>query len=167
MPSAKKKTEKTAATRAAMRKPADDPDLHAPFDFQKDSLGYAIRRAQMRAYALFFESLGSLGLSPARVTALSVIAMEPDINQAGLAKRLDIAGPSVLKLVDALEAAGFIGRRSVAGDRRRYSLVLTAAGRGTLEQVRVALDEYEARLARRLSRAERLQLMDLLERVAV
>ena len=151
MPTAKKKSDKPA---------------HAPFDFQKDSLGYAIRRAQMRAYALFFDSLGPLGLSPARVTALSIIAMEPDINQAGLAKKLDIAGPSALKLVDALEAAGFIGRRNVAGDRRRYSLVLTAAGRSTLEQVRVALDEYEARLARRLSHAERAQLMDLLERVA-
>jgi DNA-binding MarR family transcriptional regulator len=136
------------------------------FDFQADSLGYALRQAQLRAYELFFESLGALDLSPARVTALSMIAMEPEISQATLARKLDIAGPSALKLVGALESAGFIARTGVADDRRRYSLVLTAAGRGTLEKVREALAAYEQRLAKRLSRAERAQLMDLLGRIA-
>jgi DNA-binding MarR family transcriptional regulator len=159
MPAARK----TAPVR---KKPAADTELLERFDFQKDSLGYAIRRAQMRAYALFFDSLGELGLSPARVTALSLVAMDPALNQAQLARKLDIAGPSALKLVDALEGAGFIRREDVAGDRRRYSLVLTAAGRRALEQVREALDAYEARLARQLDAAERRQLMALLARVA-
>ena len=163
MPTAKK----AAVRRGAAHKPPDDSTILESFDFQKDSLGYAIRRAQVRAYAMFFESLGSLGLSPARVTALSIVAMEPDINQASLARRLDIAGPSALKLVDALESAGFINRKEVAGDRRRYSLALTAAGRSTLERVRSALGEYEARLASQLSPAERGQLMALLERIAI
>ena len=43
----------------------------AHFDLQSDSLGYALRRAQIRAYDLFFEKLGELDLSPARLTALS------------------------------------------------------------------------------------------------
>ena len=142
---------------------ADDPGR---YDFQSDSLGYALRRAQMRAYDLFFEMLGALDLSPARLTALSLVAMETDINQATLARRLDIAGPSVLKLVDALEQAGLISRMDVAGDRRRYSLVITAAGRAMLEKLRAELEAYEARLASGLSKAERTQLMALLARVA-
>lgn len=137
------------------------------FDFQKDSLGYALRRAQMRTYDLFFETLGELDLTPARLTALSLIATEPGISQAALAKRLDIAGPSVLKLVDALEQSGFVGRADVEGDRRRYSLQLTPSGRTLLEAVRAAVEAYEARLARQLSRTERAQLMELLSRVGV
>jgi DNA-binding MarR family transcriptional regulator len=169
MPAAKKttKTAKPASKspRATRTARADD-DLIERFDFQRDSLGYTLRRAQMRAYDLFFEMMGALELSPARVTALSIVATEPDIHQATLAKRLNIAGPSVMKLVDALESAGFISRKDVAGDKRRYSLVLTPAGRGTLEQVKSALAAYEARLARALSKAERAQLMALLERLA-
>lgn len=147
------------------RKPRASDDL-ARFDFQSDSLGYALRRAQMRAYDIFFEMLGAMDLSPARLTALSIVAMELDINQATLAKRLDIAGPSALKLVDALEEAGFISRMDVEGDRRRYSLVITPAGRGKLEKVRAELEAYEARLATRLTGTERQQLMALLSRVA-
>ena len=144
-------------------RPADDP--LARFDFQSDSLGYALRRAQLRVYDRFYEMLGAMDLSPARVTALSIIAMEPDINQATLAKRLDVAGPSVLKLVDALEEGGLIRREDVADARRRYTLVLTAAGRAKVEALRSALAAYEASLARQLSAAERTQLLALLERV--
>jgi len=155
---------KTAA--AAKRRAVEDADPLERFDFQRDSLGYTLRRAQVHAYELFFEMLGPLELSPARLTALSIIAMETDINQAALARRLNVAGPSVMKLIDALESAGFIRRMDVAGDRRRYSLVLTASGRSMLDTLRERLDAYEARLAKRLSAAERKQLMALLERVA-
>ena len=154
------------ATRSAARRRPSPDDALERFDFQKDSLGYTLRRAQVRTYDLFFEMLGPLDLSPARLTALSIIATETDINQAALAKRLDIAGPSALKLVDALEDAGLVARMDVAGDRRRYSLVVTATGRARLEQLRVKLEAYEARLARGLSEAERTQLMALLARVA-
>lgn len=149
---------------ARARKPAADDELDR-FDFQHDSLGYALRRAQVRAYELFFEMLGAMDLSPARMTALSLIATEPDINQAALARRLGIAGPSVLKLVDALEGAGLVARHDVEGDRRRYRLVVTATGRSKLELLRRELEAYEARLARQLSAAERTQLLSLLERV--
>jgi DNA-binding MarR family transcriptional regulator len=136
------------------------------FDFQSDSLGYALRRAQVRAYDLFYEMLGEMDLSPARLTALSIIAGQPDINQATLARQLNVAGPSVLKLVDALEDAGLICRLDVASDRRRYSLALTATGRAKMETLRARLAAYEARLAAGLSAAERAQLMGLLERIA-
>lgn len=155
---------KTAGRSTRPRQAAADPLDR--FDFQRDSLGYALRRAQMRAYDLFFEMLGAMDLSPARLTALSIIATEPDINQTTLARRLDIAGPSVLKLVDALEASGLIARMDVAGDRRRYSLVVTASGRHKLEALRAQLDAYEAQLAARLSAAQRQQLLQLLGLVA-
>lgn len=160
MPSAKK-----TPTPARSRKSGDEADVLERFDFQRDSLGYALRRAQVHAYGLFFDMLGSLELSPARLTALSVIAMETDINQAELARRLNVAGPSVMKLIDALEAAGLIRRAEVVGDRRRYSLVLTVSGQAMLETLRERLSAYEEQLASRLSIRERKQLMTLLKRL--
>ena len=159
MPAAPKKTRAQRGTTEREANPLDR------FDFQKDALGYALRRAQVHAYGLFFEMLGSLELSPARLTALSLIAMEPEINQAALAKRLDVAGPSVMKLIDALEQAGFIRRNDVPGDRRRYSLVLTASGRALLETLHERLAAYEKQLAQRLTAADRKQLMALLAKL--
>jgi DNA-binding MarR family transcriptional regulator len=159
MPTAPKKT------RAKPRAPEREAMPLDRFDFQKDALGYALRRAQVHAYALFFEMLGSLELSPARLTALSLIAMQPEINQATLARRLDVAGPSVMKLIDALEQAGFIRRDEVPGDRRRYSLVLTASGRALLETLQERLAAYEKQLAQRLTVADRKQLMALLAKL--
>lgn len=138
----------------------------AHFDLQTGSLGYALRLAQVRMYTLFFEMLGDLGLTPARVTALSLIAIDSDMNQAKLARSLDIAGPSALKMVDALEAAGLICRLDVAGDRRRYVLALTVTGRTRMEELRLRMAEYEERIAADLSAAERQQLAALLNRVA-
>jgi DNA-binding MarR family transcriptional regulator len=131
-----------------------------------DSLGYAIKRAQVRTYDAYFRMLGDDEVSPARMTALSIIAMEHDINQATLAQRLNISGPSVVKVIDALEGLGLAERVPVEGDRRRYALVLTDAGRRKLTHYRAKLAEYEERIASGLTRAERRQLMQLLERVA-
>lgn len=175
--SAKRTSTARAATRgtavrarpAAPRNPVaargDDP--LARFDFRTGSLGYTLRLAQVRLYGLFFEMLGDLGLTPARVTALSIIATDKDMNQARLARSLDIAGPSALKMVDALEAAGLICRLAVEGDRRRYALALTASGRDTIELLRQRLAEYEERIAAALSPEEREQLIALLNRTAL
>ncbi|MFG6441061.1 MarR family winged helix-turn-helix transcriptional regulator [Roseateles sp. LKC17W] len=152
------------APRAKARRPRAEPgDV---FDFQSNALGYQLRLAQLRAFDLFFEMLAPLDLSPARVTALSLIAMSPGTNQAALAKALNVAGPSALKLVDGLESAGWIRRVEVEGDRRRYSLQLTEQGQARLAQLREKLAEYEARLTTGLSAVERQQLMDLLGRLA-
>lgn len=142
-------------------------DPLARFDFRTGSLGYTLRLAEVRMYSLFFEMLGDLGLTPARVTALSVIATDKDMNQAKLARSLNIAGPSALKMVDALEAAGLICRLDVEGDRRRYALALTATGRHKIELLRQRIAEYEERIAAALSPAEREQLIALLNRTAV
>lgn len=132
------------------------------WDFQKESLGYLLRRAQMRAYAHFFTTFETAGLSPARLTALSMIAVEPDIDQATLARRLGISGPSVVKLIDALEDAGLITREACSDDRRRYALVLLEAGCAKLDEVRAAWPAYEDELTRGLSATQRRELLAML-----
>lgn len=156
-----------AVKKVAVRRRPAPPPVPDPLDFQSDSLGYALRLAQVRAYGLFYEMLAEHGLTPARLTALSIIATAPALNQSALAQRLDISGPSVLKIVDALVASGYIERVDCADDRRRYLLALTPPGRAKLAEVRQAIDAYEARLAAALGAAEREQLMRLLAKVAV
>jgi DNA-binding MarR family transcriptional regulator len=140
---------------------------HHELDLLADSLGYCLKRAQVRAYEVLATFVDADSISPARMTALSLIAMRSGISQSALAKELGINRASVVKVIDSLEAKQLVERRATEGDRRSYSLALTDSGldelRGLQEQVR----RYEQAIAAGLSADERHQLMRLLERVAV
>ena len=153
--------------RPAARRSAAPGDVLANHDLLQDSLGYELKLAQVRAYQMYFEALDPKSISPARLTALSIISTQPGISQALLADRLAIARPSVVKVVDMLESAGLIERQPVPEDRRSYALVLTPHGRTELRDIAKRLQAYETAIAARLSAGERKQLMSLLAKVAV
>lgn len=157
---------RTKRPRAAAAQATADPQDTPSAEVLGDSLGYAIKRAQVRTYEVYFRTIGTAGLPPARMTALMTIGAEPSISQADLAARLKISGPSMVKVIDALETQGLVQRQSHANDRRRYALVPTDKGRAKLRRIRELVDAYEEEIAAGLSAAERRQLMQLLEKVA-
>jgi DNA-binding MarR family transcriptional regulator len=151
----------------AGRRSAAPGDALVNLDLLKNSLGYELKLAQVRTYQMYFEALDPKAISPARLTALSIISNQPGISQAALADRLAIARPSVVKVVDMLESAGLIERQPVPDDRRSYALVLTPHGKAELRDIGKRLQAYETAIAARLSTSERKQLMSLLAKVAV
>jgi len=132
-----------------------------------DSLGYEIKKAQVRSYEVLFELLGPDGLSPARVTALCIVGNQPGINQSELAEALRVNRASVVKVIDALAARGYVERQSIPEDRRSYALVVTPSGYEELRRLTVLFRGYDQRLANDLSATERATLMSLLARVAI
>tara|TARA_R100001143_G_scaffold60552_1_gene60135 strand:- start:691 stop:1170 length:480 start_codon:yes stop_codon:yes gene_type:complete len=136
-------------------------------DLQRDSLGYAIKRAQVRSYDVLFSVMGPESLTPGRMTALSIVATQPGINQTVLADMLGITRAGAVKVIDSLEALGYVERNTMPDDRRSYALGVTQKGLDELKRLNVLNREFEKRIAQRLSSDERRLLMDLLERVAV
>lgn len=145
---------------------ASESDPFADTDLLKDSLGYAIKCAQVRTYEMLFQMLGPKAITPARLSALSIISTRSGINQSELAAELRITRASVVKVIDTLESLGFVERRSIADDRRSYALVVTGPGKNELLGMRQRLTAYELAIASRLTTAERTQLMALLGKVA-
>lgn len=131
----------------------------------EDSLGYAIKRAQVRCEEMLTPLLPA-DLSPTRMTALATIEANPGITQSALGVALHIAPPSVVKVVDVLERLGLVRRGESPSDRRIYALVLTDAGRAQLQSCHAVVAESEHRIASRLTKAERAMLIELLARVA-
>lgn len=158
---------KSSTQSPAGRRGAAAGDKLVDLDLLKNSLGYELKLAQVRAYQMLYEALDPKAISPARLTALSIIGTQPGISQAVLADRLAITRPSVVKVVDMLESAGLIERQAVPEDRRSYALVLTPHGKAELRDIGERLQAHEAAIAARLSAGERKQLMSLLARVAV
>lgn len=133
-------------------------------NFLEESLGYAIRRAQVRCDALLVHHLDS-EISPARLSALCCVGANPGISQIELGSLLNIAGPSIVKVVDDLEKRQFV-QRVQSTDRRVYALHLTKTGRASLRRYATAVKRFETAIANSLSHKERDQFLLLLEKVA-
>lgn len=136
-------------------------------DVLSDSLGYAIKSAQIRTYEMLFQMLGPNVISPARLTALNIVCTRPGINQSELAEQLRITRASVVKVVDTLESLGFVERHAIPDDRRSYALVATEQGVNELRGMSKQLKAYEVAISAKLTTAERVQIMALLAKVAV
>ncbi|SEG75075.1 MarR family winged helix-turn-helix transcriptional regulator [Marinobacterium lutimaris] len=134
-------------------------------DILNGALGYAIKRAQVHAYELFYKSFGQDTISPARLTALTFISNNAGITQSALAQKLNISRAGIVKVVDRLEAMNLIERRAKKGDRRSYSLYLTEPGKDELSWLAKQTQKYETLLASNLNDTEREQLITLLEKM--
>jgi len=170
----------TASARRKARDPlAPDPaasagadagfDPHVPnidYGVLDNLIGYAIRRAQIRIYEDFVLSLAQWQITPPRFSALIIISRNPHLKLTELAQILGIARSGAVLLVDALEEMNLVARRPAAGDRRAYSLVLTAAGRRTLEAATQAVVAHDAHVGSELTGAEQATLKSLLARLA-
>lgn len=124
--------------------------------------------AQVGAHAAlkFAERLGPLGLTPAHVGSLRVIAASGGASQQEVAAQLGMLPSRFVALVDELQDRGLVRRLEDPSDRRVYRLAVTAQARDVLEAVgRVAREHQDALLAA-LTASERDLLASLLSRVA-
>jgi DNA-binding MarR family transcriptional regulator len=100
------------------------------------------------AYHLRTPATGS-GITPTRLTALSALTRYPDgLRQGDLAELMNISPPSMTRLVEILEEAGWVERRRDPDDQRCLLIVLSPVGRKTLDTLR---DESASQLSEELA----------------
>ena len=73
--------------------------------------------------------LRKIDLSLPQCDVLTTLTEEEGISQQDLAKKLYVTKGNISGLVDRLNDAGLVERRSIDGDRRSHALYLTEAGR--------------------------------------
>jgi len=74
----------------------------------------------------------ALGISPPRLSALSVVVFAGPIGIGTLAAAEGVAAPTMTRLVDGLERDGYVRRRPDPSDARGVLVEATAAGRRIL-----------------------------------
>jgi DNA-binding MarR family transcriptional regulator len=77
---------------------------------------------------------GESGLSPARLSALSVLVFGGPRTVGGLAAAEGVRSPTMTQLVNGLEQDGLVRRRPVQTDGRRVVVDPTPAGRRALRR---------------------------------
>jgi len=125
-------------------------------------VGYRLRRAQQELFRDFAASIPDL--SPGRAGLLMLIEANPGLTQSRLAQAMALDRSTMVGVLDALEARGWVERRK-GKDRRTNGLWLTRAGRTLLARVKRRIADHEARVTARLSRAERERLLALLTKL--
>jgi MarR family transcriptional regulator, temperature-dependent positive regulator of motility len=129
------------------------------------SLGLRLHGANLRNLARFNERVGGGEITVTMLAILSVLDRRPGLSQSELARMIKVermtAGLSARRCVEK----GLVVRETAPGDRRRYALRLTDAGREELAAIRKRIPHHEEQLAQRLSAAERRQLIALLDKV--
>src|SRR5436189_2174896 len=68
------------------------------------------------------------GRNPTQVQLLHILHCQGPQKMTDLGQHLGVTARNVTKLVDALEAEGLVCRLDVPGDRRAFSVPLSAAG---------------------------------------
>src|SRR5690554_3048585 len=161
-------------------KPSSRPKLSRPFQRGEENfvlvpgvdygvlqqlLGYCMRRAQIRIYQDFLDTMAPWSITPPRFSALTLIRHNTDMKLTDLARAMGIARSGAVEVVNSLEKLGYVRRSASPTDRRAYALVLTREGDEVLDEVTALIREHDARVSARLSDEETTQLGALLDRL--
>ena len=125
-------------------------------------LGYRLRVAQQTVFRDFARSIPEA--SPGRVGILLLIDANPGVMQSRLAQAVGIDRSTMVGVLHGLQARELIERRR-GEDRRTNGLWLTRTGRALVASLKQRIRIHERRVASRLSAAERVQLLALLEKL--
>jgi len=91
-------------------------------------------RLESRIQSAVADRLRTIGLSVPQCDVLTTLTETEGISQQELAQRLYVTKGNISGLLDRLERAALVERRSTAADRRQYAIYLTAAGRDAAER---------------------------------
>lgn len=132
-----------------------------------DVLGYHVAQAAVTTVDMFERHIGQpFGLRKVEYSLLLLLLANGPLTPKRLGQALALSGPKLTLLLDRLQERSLLRRERSATDGRSQNIVLTEAGRQLTQAAGSAAAPMERELDDRLSRAERLMLIELLRKVA-
>ncbi len=126
-------------------------------------------RVVVARFAWLLRQQDDSGFGPTLSGALSTIAQRGPITLGDLAERERLAKPTVTRLIERLEGAGYVARKFDPNDKRVCMVVATPSGKRHLERVRGRRTAWLAERLADLSSEEIEQLenaVQVLERMS-
>ena len=121
-------------------------------------------RLEGRIQVVVGERLREIGLSLPQCDVLTTLTEAEGVSQQTLAERLYVTKGNISGLLDRLEGAGLVERRSILADRRQYAIYLTAEGRAAAEK---AIAVQHKLIAATLGRLKNDDLVAFDERIVI
>src|SRR6202521_4742033 len=130
------------------------------------SAAFLLAQVGSHAAGRFAERLARLRLLPPHAGILGVLRKSGGLSQQGLAEVLHMHPSALVAIIDELEERGLVKRQDSLDDRRTYELHLTDKGQVALRDISRVAQEHNESLCTALSRSEREQLVEFLQRIA-
>ncbi|PCJ39817.1 MAG: hypothetical protein COA71_13095 [SAR86 cluster bacterium] len=127
----------------------------------ENHLGYQLRRVAVLLQADLTAALKELQLIPTAAAIMLVLANKENIIQVELARMLGLQRTNISPLIVSLEKRGFLSRSNLDG--RSQSVQLTAQGLAKIQGIQVQLDRHSKDCFAQLSRAEILNLEEVVK----
>ncbi len=129
------------------------------------TFGFLLKDISRRYVHRFEERARSLGLTLPQCRVLVQLSKQEGISQAELAGLVDLEPMTLVRVLDRMEADGWLERRSDPADRRARCLYLTAAGRPLVADVWTLVDLTRSESVAGLSPAETEQFIGFMEAI--
>ncbi|MGH8229839.1 MAG: MarR family winged helix-turn-helix transcriptional regulator [Steroidobacteraceae bacterium] len=133
-------------------------------DLQRN-LGFLLKDVTRLYTRRFEERAQRLALTLPQCKALAYLANNEGISQKRLAELIEIDPMTLVRMLDRMEADGWVQRRADPEDRRARSLAVTEPARSIVEQIWALAHRTRDEALAGLSSGERTMLIELLERV--
>lgn len=134
-------------------------------EVSETSISFRIARIARMQRARFDSRAKSLGLTRAQWRVMATVKLAEGATQREVASRLEVSGVTAGRIIDRLEAAGWLERRQDSDDRRINRLHTTQAAEPMLEHLTALGTNEEQTALNGLSTDERATLAALLDRL--
>jgi DNA-binding MarR family transcriptional regulator len=134
-------------------------------DRAPSSLAFLLSQVGVYASQRFAQRIAALDLQPPLFRVLNAVDAAKGNSQQAIGEAIGAPASRMVAIVDELEQRGLVERRPHPGDRRIRALYLTGEGRKLLARGRKVAMEHEEELTRGMSKAERKQLVALLQKL--
>ena len=132
---------------------------------QLRNFGYLLKDLGRLYTRCFEERAQALQLTLAQCKALGYLARNEGISQARLAELAELDPMSMVRILDHMEAEGWLERRADPNDRRARRLYIKDKARAILDEMWRIADETRTQFLADLSQDECFRLIDMLERI--
>lgn len=131
-----------------------------------DNLGFLLGETARTWRTRLDQRLRPLGLSQAKwLVLLHLNAAKNDLTQKELSERLAIEGPSLVRLLDRMQADGWVERRAAPNDRRAKTVHLTARALEVIREIKRIAARLRGELLSDVSAEELAIVRDVLQRI--
>ncbi|MBA8922868.1 DNA-binding MarR family transcriptional regulator [Kutzneria viridogrisea] len=119
------------------------------------SMGFALKRLQQALRSRMDAGLARYGLTTPQYAVLALLADQPGISNAELARRAFVTPPTMIRIVTTLAELGLLTRQGTPVEGRARSTRLTEEGRRRLNAAARAVQQCEDLLREQAGPGER------------
>lgn len=130
---------------------------------EKDCIFFQFAKAYQLSSRFLTQKVSELNLTSVQAMVLGFLTEEDQITSSELGKRTELDSATLTGILDRLEAAGYLERKSNPDDRRSIHIHLTPKGKALGKDATRVLMEANAEFLQVLTEEQKCELRSLIQ----